>query len=44
MFAPPLHLPFLLRLDPSGQSAVLISVAQIGKRTIGFAASRFNAA
>jgi MFS transporter, DHA1 family, inner membrane transport protein len=35
MFAPPSHLPFLLRLDPGGQSAAFISVAQIGGLSVG---------
>lgn len=35
MFAPPSHLPFLLRLDPGGQSAAFISVAQLGGLSIG---------
>jgi MFS transporter, DHA1 family, inner membrane transport protein len=35
MFAPPSHLPFLLRLDPGGQSAAFISVAQIGGLSLG---------
>jgi MFS transporter, DHA1 family, inner membrane transport protein len=35
MFAPPSHLPFLLRLDPGGQSAAFISVAQLGGLSVG---------
>jgi MFS transporter, DHA1 family, inner membrane transport protein len=35
MFAPPSHLPFLLRLDPGGRSAAFISVAQIGGLSVG---------
>ena len=35
MFAPPSHLPFLLRLDPGGKSAAFISVAQIGGLSLG---------
>jgi MFS transporter, DHA1 family, inner membrane transport protein len=35
MFAPPSHLPFLLGLDPGGQSAAFISVAQIGGLSVG---------
>lgn len=48
MFAPPSHLPFLLRLDAGGQSAAFISVAQLGGLSIGpliasFAVSSGNA-
>jgi DHA1 family inner membrane transport protein len=35
MFAPPSHLPFLLRLDPGGQSAAFISVAQLTGLSVG---------
>lgn len=35
MFAPPSHLPFLLKLDPRGRSAAFISVAQLGGLSIG---------
>jgi hypothetical protein len=35
MFAPPSHLPFLLHLDPGGQSAAFISVAQLGGLSVG---------
>lgn len=35
MFAPPSHLPFLLRLDPAGRSAAFISVAQLGGLSVG---------
>lgn len=35
MFAPPSYLPFFLHLDPGGQSAAFISVAQLGGLSIG---------
>jgi MFS transporter, DHA1 family, inner membrane transport protein len=35
MFAPPSHLPFLLGIDPGGQSAAFISVAQLGGLSVG---------
>lgn len=35
MFAPPSHLPFLMQIDPGGQSAAFISVAQLGGLSVG---------